>query len=194
MKIWRIICLVLAVVFLAGGWLNYSYQKFQIKFGDEISAHDLKSASDTLNYWEKTKAGWVLNNIPQVKKNIAFKKGWLLSRFGDSEGAIKEFRKASDSEAIYNATTLALIEGRDSLERLAEDYIKALGENPNDFQVKVNLEIIRILQQQAKQQAKEGAKNSDEEGKGKKKIKKYRPGDQENQGRSSDPEDQGIRY
>ncbi len=194
----KIICLIAAIILLSGGWLGYSYQKFQIEFADKISAQDLKSAADSLNLlenslnpWEKTKAGWILNSIPRVKKDIAFKKGWLLSRLGDSEGAIKEFRKAGGSEAIYNAATLALAGGRESLERLAEDYIKVLGENPDDFQAKVNLEIIRILQNQAKQQMQQQSPG-DGDSKNKKKMKKYQPGDKENQGSQSEGE--GIRY
>ncbi len=139
-----------------------------------------------------------MKNIPYIKQNIAFEKGWLLAQFGAHEEAIKEFRKAASvsssmkSQIIYNAATLALIGGRNSIERLAEDYIKVLGENSDDFQAKVNLEIIRILQQQAKQQAQQQQKPGDGDDKGKKKMKKYQPGDKEGQG--SEAPNEGVRY
>ena len=193
----KFICLIAAIVLLSGGLLGYSYYSFQIKIDEKISSRDLKSAKNLLENWEKTRSHWLLKNIPYVKQNIAFEKGWLLAQFGAYEEAIKELRKAASvpsalrPQAIYNAATLALVGGRESIERLAEDYIKVLGENPDDFQAKVNLEIIRILQNQAKQQTQQQGPGEGD-GKNKKKMKKYQPGDKESQG--SETGNEGVRY
>ncbi len=193
----KFICLIAAAILLSGGWLGSSYYSFQGKIEEKILSKDLKSAQNLLEDWEKKPSHWFLKNIPYIKQNISFEKGWLLSQLGAHEEAIKELRRAADissmlrSRAIYNAATLALAGGRDSIERLAEDYIKVLGENPDDFQTKVNLEIIRILQNQAKQQMQQQGQGENE-GKDKRRMKKYQPGDKENQGSESNNE--GVRY
>ncbi len=193
-----IICLIAAIILLSGGLLGYSYYSFQIKIDEKISSRDLKSVKNLLETWEKTRYHWLLKNIPYVRQNIAFEKGWLSAQFGASEEAIKELRKAANipsalrSQAIYNAATLALMEGRESIERLAEDYIKVLMENPDDFQAKINLEIVRMLQKQAKQQMQQQGDGDDKDSKAKKKMKKYQPGDKENQG--SETKNEGVRY
>ncbi len=194
----KIICLIAAIILLSGGFLGYSYYSFQAQFDEKISSRDLKSAKNLLEDWEKTRSHWLLKNIPYVKQNIAFEKGWLLAQFGAYEEAIKELRKAANvpsalrPRAIYNAATLALMGGQESIERLAEDYIKVLGENPDDFQAKVNLEIIRILQNQAKQQMQQQGPGDNGKDKDKKKMKKYQPGDKESQG--SETKNEGVRY
>jgi len=193
----KFICLITAVILLSGGFLGYSYYSLEARFDEKVSSRDLKSAKNLLENWEKTRSGWLLKNIPYVRQNIAFEKGWLLAQFGAYEEAIKELRKAAGGpsklrpQAIYNAATLSLASEKETLERLAEDYIKVLGDNPDDFQAKVNLEIIRILQKQAKQQAQQQGPG-DNDGKNKKKMKKYRPGDQEGQG--SETGNEGMRY
>ena len=192
----KIILLVLAVVFLGGGWLGYSHYSFQIRFDDKISARDLAAAKNLLEDWEKTRAFWFLKNIPQAKQELAFEKGWLLSQFGAYEEAIKEFRKVGNnfhlgSFAVYNAATLGLVGGRESMERLAEEYIRALVVKPDDFQTKVNLEIIRILQNQAKKGMPQ--QGDGKEGKGKDKMKQFQMKEKEGQGTESNP-DQGTRY
>lgn len=198
MKIWKIICLILSIGLLSGGWLGYSYYSLQTRFDEKISAKDWKSSENILEEYEKTTACWLAKNVPRIKQELAFEKSWLLAQRGAYEEAIKELRKAANislplkNDSIYNAATLALVEGRESLERLAEDYIKVLGKNPNDFQAKVNLEIIRILQQQAKMQMPAGSRGENGQ-KQKAKIKKYRPGDQDRQGTPSS-EEQGVRY
>jgi len=132
-------------------------------------------------------------NYEREKKKIE-RKNLIANKY---EEAIKELRKAAGGpsklrpQAIYNAATLSLASEKETLERLAEDYIKVLGDNPDDFQAKVNLEIIRILQKQAKQQAQQQGPG-DNDGKNKKKMKKYRPGDQEGQG--SETGNEGMRY
>lgn len=193
----KIMLFALSVILIFGGYLGYSYYGFRMKISEKISAQDWKSAENILESWKKTKTYWVLKNIPQIKQKLTFEKAWLLAQHRAYKEAIEEFRKAANisgplaSQALYNATTIALSENRESLERLAEDYIKVLGKNPDDFQTKVNLEIIRILQKQSKMGIP--APGADGEGKEKQKIKKYRPGDEESQGTSS-PESQGIRY
>jgi tetratricopeptide (TPR) repeat protein len=194
----KIIFLILSFVLLAGGWLGYSYYSFQIKFDEKISAQDWKSAKNLLDNWEGARTYWLLKNIPKIKQELVFEKGWLMSQWGDYEGALKEFRKAANisaplmSQAIYNAATLALAGGRESLEKLAEDYIKVLSDNPDDFQAKVNLEIIRIYQKQAKMGMPPAPDEKGKKDKGKQKIKQFRPGEEENQGTESG--DEGIRY
>lgn len=176
----KVALLITAVIFLIGGLLGYSYYSFQIKFNDKILFRDLSSAKNLLEDWENSFNGRILGNISSIKQNLILEKGWLLAQFGDKESAIKEFRKINEPLAIYNAATLALIQGRDSLDRMADDYVKVLGKTPNDFQAKVNLEIVRILQQRAK---KDGSQTSsgDEEGKKNSKIKRYQPGDKDSQ-------------
>ncbi len=44
----KIILLGLAIVFLAGGWLGYSYYSFQVKLDDKISAGELSRAKNLL--------------------------------------------------------------------------------------------------------------------------------------------------
>lgn len=190
----KIILLGLAIVFLAGGWLGYSYYSFQAKLDDKISAGELSRAKNLLEDWEKTRAFWFLKNIPQAKQELAFEKGWLLSQFGAYEEAIKEFRKVGNnfhlgSSAVYNAATLGLVGGRDSLERLADEYIRVLAAKPDDFQTKVNLEIIRILQNQAKK----GMPQQGDGKKGKDKMKQFQMKEKEGQGNEPNP-DQGVRY
>jgi tetratricopeptide (TPR) repeat protein len=191
-----VVFLIFSVVLIFGGWLGYSYYAAQIKFDEKVSVRDLASAKNFLDDWEKTPAFWVLRNIPRIKQEAAFKKGWLLAQFGAYEEALKEFRKAANIPAslkersLYNAATIALAGGKESLEQLAEDYVKVLVSDPDDFQAKVNLEIVRILQQQAQAQA--GQKDGSGEGKEKgKKLRKYQPGDKEGSGGS---DNQGIRY
>lgn len=191
-------CLITAVILLFGGWIGLQYYSSQTQFDEKISSRDLKSAKNILEDWEKTKSYWLLKNIPYIRQNIAFEKGWIAAELGAYEEAIKELRKAASipstlrPQATYNAATLALMEGRESIERSAEDYIKVLGENPDDFQAKVNLERIRILQKQIKQQAQQqGIEEKDGKG-NKKKMKKYQPGDKEGQG--SETPNEGVRY
>ncbi len=192
----KIIFLILAIIFLGGGWLGYSYYSFQVKLDDKISDGELSRAKNLLKDWEKTRAFWFLKNISQAKQEFAFEKGWLLSQFGAYEEAIKEFRKVGNnfhlgSSAVYNAATLGLVGGRESLERLAEEYIRALVAKPDDFQTKVNLEIIRILQSQAKKGMPQPGEGK--EGKDKSKMKQFQMKDKEGQGDESNP-DQGVRY
>ena len=192
MKIWKIGCLAISLLLIFAGCLGYSYSGFQIKLGKKISSEELSSAENILNAWEKTITFGLLKNIAYFKKEFAFQKGWLLSQRGDYAGAIKEFRLS----CLYNATTLSLADslsgkGREGLEKLAGDYIKVLTVNPNDFQAKINLEIIRILQKQAKEQNVPAS--GQDKGEGKKKIKVIRPGDKDGRGLSS-PEDQEQRY
>lgn len=189
----KIILLVLVVVFLGGGWLGYSHYSFQIRFDEKISARDLAAAKNILEDWEKTRVFWFLKNIPRIKQELAFEKGWLLSQFGAYEEAIREFRKVGSnfhlgSSAVYNAATLGLVGGRESLERVAEEYIKVLTVKSDDFQSKVNLEIIRILQNQAKKGMPQPG-----EGKDKGKMKQFQMKEKESQGNESSP-DQGVRY
>lgn len=192
----RVALLIFSIVLILSGWLCYSYYEAQIKFDEKVSAHDLVSAKNLLDDWEKTSAYYVLRNIPRIRQDVAFKKGWLLAQFGAYEEALKEFRKAANIPAflkdrsLYNATTIALAGGKESLERLAEDYVKVLAGNPDDFQAKVNLEIVRILQQQAQSQFGQKDSSGEEKQKGKM-LKKYRPGDKESSGSS---DNQGIRY
>ncbi len=194
----KFLCLITAIILLSGGWLGYHYYSFQIQFDEKISSRDLKSAKNLLEDWEKTRYYWLLKNISYVKQNIAFEKGWIAAELGAYEEAIKELRKAASipsalkPQAIYNAATLALMGGQESIERLAEDYIKILGENPDNFQAKVNLEIIRILQNQAKQQAQQQGSGGEKDGKDKKKMKKYQPSDKE--GQDSETKSEGVRY
>ena len=192
----KIILLGLAIVFLAGGWLSYSYYSFQAKLDDKISAGELSRAKNLLEDWEKTRAFWFLKNIPQAKQELTFEKGWLLSQFGAYEEAIKEFRKVGNnfhlgSSAVYNAATLGLLGGRESLERLADEYVRVLAAKPDDFQTKVNLEIIRILQNQAKKGMPQ--QGDGKEGKGKDKMKQFQMKEKEGQGNDASP-DQGVRY
>mgnify|MGYP001584500030 CR=1 FL=1 len=193
----KIICLIAAIILLSGGFLGRSYYSFQTQFDEKISSRDLKSAKNLLEAWEKTRSCWLLKNIPCIKQNIAFEKGWIAAELGAYEEATKELRKAASipsalrPQAIYNAATLALVLEKESHERLAEDYIRALEEKPDDFQVKVNLEIVRMLQKRAKQQAQQQGPGEGD-GKDKKKMKKYRPGDKENQG--SETGNEGVRY
>ncbi|MDP1629150.1 MAG: hypothetical protein Q8L57_00865 [bacterium] len=196
-SILKTLCLILAVGFFIGGWISCSYFDFQIKFDEKISGRDLAAAKNLLEEWEKTRTFWFLKNIPRVKQDLAFKKGWVLAQTGAFEEAIKEFRKAAGHpslgpEAIYNGATISLSGGRDSLEKLAEDYIRVLTLRPDDFQTKVNLEIIRILQNQAKKGMPQPG--SGKEGKDKNKIKQYQMSDKEGQGQESGESNQGTRY
>lgn len=196
----KIICLIAAAFFLTAGWLGWHYQNFQIKFDALISAKNFSAAQDALNDWEKSKANLLLSNFSRIKQELAFKKGWLAAQSGNTEEALKEFRKAAshasslNAEAIYNAATLGLAGGRESLEKLAEDYILALKKNPNDFQTKVNLEIIRIIQNQQKQEMRSEEQSAPGK-KGKKKIRQLQMDDNKNrEGQESGESDQGVRY
>lgn len=188
MKVWKIICLILSLLLIFGGWLGYNYSSFQIKFCEKISAKEWGIAENILDEWENTKSHWFLKNVPRLQQEFSFQKGWILAQRGDYDGAMKEF----PSSSLYNAATLSLAEylaggGRESLEKLAEDYTKVLGDNPDDFQAKINLEIVRLLQEQAKKQISQGKDGQ------KKGIKKFRPGDKDSDG-SVKPENQGLRY
>lgn len=199
----KIVCLSISLMLIFCGWLGYSYYTFQIKFDEKISWREWKSAENLLGEWEKTNTHWLLNNIPRLKQEAAFQKSWLLAQRGDYEGAIKEFRKAANissflkSDALYNATTLSLSNylaggGRESLGKLAEDYTKVLQPpNSEDFKTRVNLEIVRILQQEEKARMQPAPGQGEGEKKGG--MKKFRPGEKDQQGNSS-PEDQKIRY
>ncbi len=191
MNKWKAFCLILSLLIISTGWLGYSYVVFRSNLDEKISAQEWNAAENAISEWAKTPSCWLLKNIPAIHQKISLEKGWLMAQRKDYENAIKEFKKAG---AVYNATTVALVEGKESLERLSEDYISALKKNPDDFQAKVNLEIIRILQQQAKTQMQaQGEGQGDKDGKKQKQMKKYQPGDGENKGTSS-ADDQGTRY
>ncbi len=205
MKIRKIICLIFSLLLISAGWLGYSYSEFQKEFNDKISEENWSSAENAINTWEKNSASWLLKNIPYFKQKLSCEKGWLLAQNGAHEEAIKELKKATGisshfkETAMYNAATMELngyLSGnsRESLEKIAEDYKNVLGENPGDFQAKVNLEIVCILQQQEKKkmQAQAGDDENSKKGKEKGTMKKFQPGDREGQGTSSG--NQGIRY
>lgn len=163
MKFWKIGCLIISLLLIFGGWLGHSYFGFQKELNSKISAKEWNVAENILDEWEKTSGYWFLKNISCVRQGLSFQRGWLLAQRGDYEKAVKEFRSSS----LYNAATLSLAEylmdkGRESLERLADDYIKVLGDSPNDFQAKVNLEIVRILQKQAKEKMAPSGQSQDE--------------------------------
>ncbi len=192
----KVFLLVLSVCFLAGGWLGLSYTKFGMEFDKAVSAKDFVKAGSLVGVWEKTRAWQFLKNIPEAKQSVVFKQGWLQAQLGADEEAIREFRKAAGqsltgADAAYNAATISFSRlGHESLERLAKEYIGVLRIKPDDFQAKVNLEIIRILQNQAKMGMPSPGEGEKEQ---KGKIKKYRPGDREAPG-VSEPADSGIRY
>jgi len=192
MKIWKISCLVISLFLFSAGCLAYSYVNFQVKFSKKILTGELGLAEDILGEWEKGITSRLLKSISRFERENAFQRGWLLSRRGDYTRAKKEFRLSS----LYNAVTLSLEEflsgkGRESLEKLAEGYVKVLGDDPDDFRAKVNLEIVRLLQKQAKEQMLSSERSGGEQ----KEIRKFRPGsgDEEGQG-SSSPGDQELRY
>lgn len=192
----KAVCLLLSAALFAAGWVGYSYFSFQNKMEQSMAAKDLKTAGELLNGWTATPAGKIVKSIlPQIKQSMTMQKGWLLAQSGDFENAAKEFRKAAETvspktpDALFNAATIALAQGNEALERVADDLVKMLREAPNDFKGKVNLEIVKIKQNQAKQQGQSGKPG---EGEKKQKIKKFRSGEK-NEG-PSEEQNEGLRY
>jgi tetratricopeptide (TPR) repeat protein len=190
MKVWKILFLIISLLLIFGGWLGYNYFSFQIKLNEKISAKEWSVAENILDEWRKTKSYWLLKNIPHLCQKLTFQKGWLLAQRGNYEEALKEFRKIDNPDALYNATTLALVGGRESLKKLIEEYIKVLRKKPDDFQAKINLEILLQEQEQEKIQMSRPGQNENE--KKTREIKQFRP-KKESEGQSGS-ENQGIRY
>ena len=183
------IFLITATALATVGWLGYSYESFRINFGEHVLAGEIVVAEKIYLAWETGLAFKILEHVSFVRENGILSKAWLLVRTGDFAGAIREYSELPEaSVALYNGATVSLVEGDKSVERLAEKYIKVLQKNPDDFQARVNLEIVRVAQEQSKQ------KSSSSLGKGKEDKKegklRYRPGD--NSGGGDDR--QGFRY
>lgn len=195
-KTMKIFLIIAAIGLIAVGLFGTPYYSFEKNLAEKISAQDLNGAKSAVENWEKSKAYWLLKNIPALKQNLAFEKGWIAAQIGDYEEAVKEFKKINSHpslklKAAYNATTLSLLRGRESLEKLAEEYIKVLTEDSDDFQTKVNLEIIRILQNQQKQQM--SGQGQGKSGQKKSKIKQFQMKDKNGEGTES-PKDKNPRY
>ncbi len=195
-KTMRIFLIIAAIGLIAAGLFGTPYYSFEKNLAEKISAQDLNGAKSAVENWEKSKTYWLLKNIPSVKQKLAFEKGWIAAQTDNYEEAINEFKKANGHpslklKAIYNAATLSLLRGRESWEKVAEEYIKVLTENSDDFQTKVNLEMIRRAQNQQKQQM--SGQGNGKSGQKKSKIKQFQMKDKNGEGAES-PKDKNHRY
>jgi hypothetical protein len=189
--------LVFCSIFLIGfvlavfGAGNYFYGRYRLDFGEKASKNDVVGAWIVFEKWENSLVFKFSGFLPSVKEDAVLKKAWLLAQSGLYVEAAKEYRKlgGKNSDALFNAATVALAGGQESPERIIQEYTDALILDSRHFKSKINLEILFSEQQKNKKNSDNGEK--DGEGKPDK-IKKYRPGDSQG---SSTPDNSGdMRY
>lgn len=179
-----------AVILIFVGWLGHAYHDFRATFGEKISMRDIVAAEKIYSTMESSRAFWFFSMIPIVRDDFILSKAWVAAQLGDYAEALKQYRKLADGnmDAAYNAATIALAIGQVNSEKIAAEYIRILQKNPDDFRARVNLEIIKMVQEQQKQKGKSIPGDGD----GQEKVKKYRPGDKDGSGRSRGNQD--LRY
>jgi len=120
---------------------------------------EMKRYAEILKDLEKVKSGWSSGTSKLVKGSRAWRdydEGVVFFRLGHYEKAkacFQEFSKTADpaskARAFYNQGNTLLTE--EDFLGAAEMYKKALAIEPDDFQAKTNLEMIRAMQEEAEQ-------------------------------------------
>ncbi len=193
----KIFLMIIAVGLIAAGLFGGPYYSFQKELAEKLSTQDLSGAKSAVESWEKSKTYWLLKNIPVIKQNLAFEKGWIAAQIGDYEEAVKEFKKANEHpslklKSIYNTATLSLLKGREDWGKVAGEYEKALAIDSDDFQTQVNLEMLKRAQEQQKQEA--SGQEQSKSGQEQKRIKQFQMKDKGKEGTESPPKDKNPRY
>lgn len=156
-KVSMIIFLILALALVIYGLSLRSENLLQRKVEQNI---EMKKYVEILKDLEEVESGWPSWASKLVKGSKAWRdynEGVVLFRLGDYEKAkacFQELSKTADpalkARVFYNQGNTLLTE--EDFLGAAEMYKKALVIEPDDFQAKTNLEIIRGMQEQEERQ------------------------------------------
>lgn len=100
--------------------------------------------------------------LPEISEDLAMKESWALYKSGDRERAAKIFRKLASSRghgdsALFNAATIEL--SPETFERAIHDYEEVLEKSPGHLRAQKNLEILRQIEREQREDADKDGKD-----------------------------------